>query len=625
MFKVIGCITTAHDVRLVALAAAVCVLTVSITFYLYDRLPKGRTTSRRAWLAVVGLITGSGVWGVHFISMLAFEPALRMGYEPLITFLSLLIAIPFSGFGFSVAAPDADGRRRVAAGGALVGTGVAVMHFTGMAALRLQGRLSWDLAYVAAAIGLSIAFSIAALAVGRPGGGRLRRLAGGGLLILGICGLHFTAMAALVVRPDPRVSVPPEIISRPVLAGAVSALTCIVLLVSFGMVVVDLRLRRRTFTKLRQAIDAMADGMTISDADHRLVIWNARYAELTGVDEAKLYEGMPYGEILGLIADRSLKLDPAERAAWVAERLELRRAGLSDTEVQMRAGLWLRIKNRPTPGGGMVTACVDITDLKRNAQTLARALREADAASRAKTEFLANITHEIRTPLNGVLGMAQVMALGELSPAQSQRLEVIKQSGEDLLAILNDVLDVTRIEAGKLELEQGEIDAAQLGGELEAGFAAAAAAKPAVRFNVVLAPGVAGPRHGDPVRVKQILDVLVSNALKFTASGEVEVRLVQLGAVDEGLEVTVRDTGVGIPPEVLPQLFEKFTQADGASTRRFGGAGLGLAIARPLAMMMGGRITVESVMDQGTTFTLTLPAPRILPVTETFALDAMSA
>ena len=242
---------------------------------------------------------------------------------------------------------------------------------------------------------------------------------------------------------------------------------------------------------------------------------------------------------------------------------------------------------------------------------LANALREADAANRAKSEFLASISHELRTPLNGVLGMADVIAMGELAPVQRERLEVVRRSGEALLSIVNDVLDIAHIEAGSIDIETRAFDAADLAKRVEATHRAAARAKPQIRFSVAAAAEVAGARRGDADRIGQVIDILVANALKFTDQGEVKVSMAGLGPHgDDGLVVTVVDTGVGIPLEVIPKLFQKFTQADGSNTRRFGGAGLGLAIARALTELMGGRIVVESVPGEGSTFTVTLPAAR---------------
>jgi len=612
VFKVIGCITTAHDLRLVLLAAAICLLAVGVTFYLYAILPKAPPRVRAAWLAVTGLVAGSGIWAVHFVAMLAFEPGLRTGYAPLITLASLVIAVAFAGMGFAAAAPSADGKRQVLAGGALLGVGIALMHFTGMAALRVQGLLQWDAGYVIAAVVVGTVFATAALQLGKPGRSVGFQVAAAGLLTLGICGLHFTAMSAVTIVPVASAALGPEVISRPVLALAVAALTIAIIGIAAGALVADLHLRKRAFDQLREAVDAMADGMAISDTDGRLVAWNDRYLEQIGGGAIALTAGMRYADLLAAIAAYNLNLDDDQRAAWVEERLIARREQRPDLEVQMFDGRWLRVHNRPTRGGGVVTSCVDITDFKHNAEVLAQALSKADAASQAKTEFLANITHEIRTPLNGVLGMSQIMALGDLPPIQRERLAVLQTSGEELLAILNDVLDVSRMETGKLEIEAGRFDAADLGAEIKTVFATAASARPALSFDVAVAPKAVGPRSGDPARVSQILRILVSNALKFTAAGEVRVAIDALDAADgEGLRLVVSDTGVGIAAEVLPGLFDKFTQADGSNTRRFGGVGLGLSIARSLIELMGGQILVESTLDLGSTFTVILPAPRI--------------
>jgi signal transduction histidine kinase len=620
VFRIIGCITTAHDLRLVLLAAAICLLAVGVTFYLYATLPKAPPTVRAAWLAVTGLVAGSGIWAVHFVAMLAFDPGMRTGYGPLTTLASLGIAVGFAGAGFAVAAPARDGRRRVLAGGALLGVGIALMHFTGMAALRVQGVLRWDIPYVVASVVIGTVFATAALHLGKPGRRPGFQVGAAGLLALGICGLHFIAMSAVTIVPIADGAPTPEAISRPALALAVTGLTSLIIVIAAGALVADLYMRKRAFNDLREAVDAMADGVAISDADDRLIAWNDRYIEQIGGGAIILAVGMRYGELLIAIAEHNLKLSDEERAAWVEEHLTARREQRPDLEIQMSDGRWLRIHNRPTRGGGVVTSCIDITDLKRDAEVLAQALGEADAASRAKTEFLANITHEIRTPLNGVLGMCQIIALGDLAPVQRERLMILRRSGEDLLDILNDVLDVSRAESGKLAIETGRFDAAELGAQADAAFADAAGGKPGLSFSVVVAADAAGPRTGDPARVGQILRILVSNALKFTSSGEVKVAispfqtsqtasLATAGA--EGLCIVVSDTGVGIAPDVLPRLFEKFTQADGSNTRRFGGVGLGLTIARSLIDLMGGEILVESTPGKGSTFTVILPAPRI--------------
>jgi len=229
----------------------------------------------------------------------------------------------------------------------------------------------------------------------------------------------------------------------------------------------------------------------------------------------------------------------------------------------------------------------------------------AEAANRAKSAFLATMSHEIRTPLNGVLGMAQAMAAGKLSEVQRDRLSVIHQSGESLLAILNDLLDLSKIEAGKLELEDIEFDLSAVARGAHSAFTALANKK-GLSFALDV-EAAAGCYRGDPTRLRQILYNLISNALKFTEQGEIRVR----AAREDGmLAISVRDTGLGISAENLSRLFGKFDQLDSSTTRRFGGTGLGLSICRELAHLMGGDIAVESEAGRGSTFTLRIPLPR---------------
>ncbi|MFZ5717899.1 MAG: ATP-binding protein [Pseudomonadota bacterium] len=249
-------------------------------------------------------------------------------------------------------------------------------------------------------------------------------------------------------------------------------------------------------------------------------------------------------------------------------------------------------------------------DLKRAMRELELARDAANAANVLKTQFLANMSHEIRTPLNGVLAMAEVMAMGDLAPVQRDRLDVIRRSGGLLLAVLNDVLDLSKIEAGKLTLFEDDFDLEAAIDQARENFQVMADAKN-LEFRVDVAEAAQGWWRGDADRLRQIIGNLLSNAVKFTPQGSVTAT-VDVGEMG-GLRIVVRDTGVGIPPEKLPTLFEKFTQADNSATRRFGGTGLGLAICRELTQMMGGSIDVESREGAGSTFTVELPLKRGRP------------
>lgn len=246
-------------------------------------------------------------------------------------------------------------------------------------------------------------------------------------------------------------------------------------------------------------------------------------------------------------------------------------------------------------------------DLANAWNRLAAAKTAAETASRAKSDFLAVMSHEIRTPLNGILGMAQVMQRDGLPAAQKARLRVIRRSGEGLLALLNDALDFSQIEAGQLSLEVSEFDLESLTRGAVATFMPLASAK-GLTFDFTFDAAARGRFFGDPVRLRQILYNLTSNAVKFTDQGGVRVDITTAGDV---LEMQVADSGVGITPDRVDGLFEKFVQGDASFTRRQGGVGLGLTICRALAELMGGRIEVSSLPGQGSVFTAKIPLARV--------------
>ncbi|CAN5481878.1 ATP-binding protein [soil metagenome] len=242
--------------------------------------------------------------------------------------------------------------------------------------------------------------------------------------------------------------------------------------------------------------------------------------------------------------------------------------------------------------------------LRTEAQELALA---AQAASRVKTEFLETMSHEIRTPLNGVLGMAQAMERDVLSTRQRDRLAVIHDSGATLLDVINAVLDISRIEAGKMEIVRAPFDLDQLADTLRQLYGGLAHDK-GLDFTLEVAPGAGGWRDGDASRLRQVLSNLISNAIKFTDAGGVTARI---AGDAQGLVCAVSDTGVGVPESRRAQIFEKFVQVDSSSTRRTGGSGLGLAICRELVTLMDGRIDFESPVEGGACFTFQIPCPAL--------------
>jgi len=363
----------------------------------------------------------------------------------------------------------------------------------------------------------------------------------------------------------------------------------------------DNRLPARRERAARVYFDYALTGILETDAHWRIESANPAAASITGYDLRQI-AGM---SLPGLVAPDS-EARTSRHLALLAEQ------GISQAEWQLRRrdgeDIRIEIASIQVEDDHFIHVFDDVTEQRRATAEIERARAEAEAANRAKSEFLANISHEIRTPMNGIIGLSRLALMTQLDAQQRDYLEKIAQSGRSLLQIINDLLDYAKIEAGRMEYERLGFSLDELLDELATLVAQLPAAKDLeIAFHV----DSGTPRQivGDRLRLGQCLSNLLSNALKFTPAGRVELRLGPGGDKDgqAWIDFTVSDTGIGMAPDFLTRLFQPFSQAEAGTTRRFGGTGLGLAISRELAEGMGGRLEVESTLGAGTRFTLTLP------------------
>lgn len=375
------------------------------------------------------------------------------------------------------------------------------------------------------------------------------------------------------------------------------------------------RQHRAALRNLTEAMEQGHSAVMIVDLDRRIEYVNAEFCRQLGYSRRELL-GREWGEFQGLDAspDQLVDLVTTVRSgrSWTGEWIMQRKDG---SPLPVRGGI-TPVKNRAGKIRSFVGVFEDMTEVRKTEAVLREAKERAEAGDRAKGQFLATMSHEVRTPLNGIVGFASLLLETRLSPEQQEYVETIRMSSETLIQLTGDILDYARIESGRLKLDPQPSDARECV-ENALDLAAAAAVHKNIELLHWVDPSVPAAIVVDVSRLRQVLVNLVNNAVKFTADGEVEVRVQARArdAVEPGssrtcvLEFSVRDTGIGIAPENHAKIFRPFSQVDDSTTRRFGGTGLGLAICKNLVELMGGSISFVSEPGRGSTFTFTIEVP----------------
>ncbi|MEP6887573.1 MAG: response regulator [Nitrospirales bacterium] len=368
----------------------------------------------------------------------------------------------------------------------------------------------------------------------------------------------------------------------------------------------------------RNIIDSSLDMIIVFDKERRILEFNRAAQDAFGYGPGEvlgrsmdlLYPDGPVGEHIYATA--------MQHGRYVHEVLNRRKDGTDFASLLsasvLRDGFGVIL--------GVMSVSRDITEQKRAEMELRKAKEAAETANRSKTEFLASMSHEIRTPMNAIIGMADLLWDTPLMPEQQEYVGIFRRAGLSLLTLLNDILDLSKVEAGYLELEQIEFDLREVIDKASEMMALRADEK-GLELGCSVAPDVAVDLIGDPNRLKQILLNLIGNAIKFTQTGQVVLRVIQDPDVKQlgAFRFIVSDTGIGIRAEKIESVFERFVQADSSTTRKYGGSGLGLTISKRLVELMGGQIRVESTEGQGSTFSFTArftvqPRPQLHSVSE---------
>jgi PAS domain S-box-containing protein len=588
MVRVLGCLVEQHNLWLVAVASVICVLCWAGALLVMDRARSAANNNRLGWLVLAALAAGGGAWATHFVGILAYEPGIPTTFDFGIALLSAAIGVGGALAAFALFARWSDAWVVVAAG-LLMGGTIAGVHHVGMAGIGVAAQRVWASDLLIASTLFAAAFSVLGFWTLASAESFLKRASAGALFALGVLSMHFTGVGALTLVPHPLTEMPEQALDHTGLAIMIVVGAAALLIAAATFSFADRRIaavRLANAARFSRLAEAALEGLVIHDGD-TILDANTALAKMVGADVSDLVGNT----MRSFVAPDSL---PALQAAARGERPYPVEATLVSPVGLVEVEIHRRVLNAAE--GTYVSAVRDIS-VRRRAE-------RAEKADSAKSQFLANMSHELRTPLNAIIGYSELVMEESEEPETRADVGRVLASAKHLLTLLNEVLDLSKIEAGRMEMtiEDGRI--AGVVGDVADTMRAQVEGK-GLAFDIAVDAKL--EVRADMFRLKQCLLNLVSNAVKFTESGKVRVSAER---VEGGLvRVLVRDSGMGMTPSQLSKLFGAYAQADATVAAKFGGTGLGLAITKRLVSLMDGEIHVESIVGVGTTFEILLPAP----------------